>query len=143
MKRWSAFGAVLAPVCLVAMVSACDDESDDGETADIPLPSETASAAASTSGFALESAAPVASATAPSASASASASASVKKPSGPAFSITKCCAALHNNAKSAPAEQQATYAMAAGACDNMKNDPNSLAQIRRMTMAVGVPNACG
>lgn len=131
----------LVPICLVVAGLGCDEETQDEplESAEIALPAETAAAAEpSSSGFTLE-AQP---APEPVASSPASASATPKKPAGPAFSLAKCCAALHSNAKSAPLEQKGMYAMAAGACDASKNDPQALYRIRSMTMAAGVPAAC-
>jgi hypothetical protein len=133
----------LVPMCLVVAAVGCNEETKDEplESAEISLPVETAAAAEpASSGFSLEAQpAPEPVASSP---ASASASATTKKPAGPAFSLAKCCAALHSNAKSAPLEQKGTYAMAAGACDASKNDPQALYRIRSMTMAAGVPAAC-
>jgi len=61
-------------------------------------------------------------------------------------SIAACCAALRQNAKSAPPQQIPFYTAAAGACDNLKSNPQGramLGQVRAMLQAgATAPGAC-
>lgn len=59
--------------------------------------------------------------------------------------VRACCAALRQNAKSAPLQQQGAYLLAAGACDAMINNPQGrqgLASLRGMLGGAGMPAAC-
>jgi len=59
--------------------------------------------------------------------------------------IAACCQALHQNGKSAPPEQQSAYAIAAGLCDSLKNDPQGravLAQVRAALAGASAPATC-
>ena len=79
----------------------------------------------------------------------ASASASVKKPTGggaPAQSFAKCCAALTQNAASAPEPTKTTLTQAAGFCNSMvaagKGGPSLIGSIQGILKGVGMPSAC-
>jgi hypothetical protein len=78
----------------------------------------------------------------------ASASASVKKPSGgaPAQSFAKCCAALTQNAASAPEPTKTTLTQAAGMCNSLvaagKSGPGVVSAIQGVLRGVGMPSAC-
>ena len=79
----------------------------------------------------------------------ASASASVKKPTGtgaPAQSFAKCCAALTQNAASAPEPTKTTLTQAAGLCNSMvaagKSGPSLIGGIQGILKGVGMPSAC-
>jgi len=64
---------------------------------------------------------------------------------GDATGIAACCAALRQNAKSAPPEQQGALQMAAGLCDAVRNDPNgraALGGVRAALKGAAVPSSC-
>lgn len=59
--------------------------------------------------------------------------------------LAACCAALRQNAKSAPPQQMGLYMMAAGACDSARKNPDSvkaLAGVRGMLAGANVPASC-
>jgi len=59
--------------------------------------------------------------------------------------ISKCCAALRQNANSAPPEQKGAYMAAASACEGLKNTPvaqQAFSQIRSFLMGAKMPGAC-
>ena len=79
----------------------------------------------------------------------ASASASVKKPTGtgaPAQSFAKCCAALKQNAASAPEPTKTSLLQAAAACDGAvalgKSGAGALSAFQGLLRGVGLPSAC-
>ena len=78
----------------------------------------------------------------------ASASASVKKPGGgaPAQSFAKCCAALTQNAASAPEPTKTTLTQAAGMCNSMvaagKSGPGLVSAVQAALRGIGMPSAC-
>jgi hypothetical protein len=78
----------------------------------------------------------------------ASASASVKKPTGgvPAQSFAKCCAALTQNAASAPEPTKTTLTQAAGMCNSLvaagKSGPGVVSAIQGALRGIGMPSAC-
>jgi hypothetical protein len=64
---------------------------------------------------------------------------------GDASGIAACCAALAQNAKSAPPEQQGAYAVAIGACNSLKSSPEgrqALASVRAALGGAKAPGAC-
>lgn len=65
---------------------------------------------------------------------------------GPATSFKACCAALHQNAKSAPEPTAGYMRLAAGTCDGMAASGRDSAAIRAavqgMLRGAGVPSAC-
>jgi hypothetical protein len=78
----------------------------------------------------------------------ASASASVKKPGvgAPAQSFAKCCAALTQNAASAPEPTKTSLTQAAGMCNSLvaagKSGPGVVSAIQGLLRGVGMPSAC-
>ncbi|WP_231864880.1 MULTISPECIES: acyltransferase [Sorangium] len=59
--------------------------------------------------------------------------------------IRKCCAALRQNAKSAPPEQQGGYLAAASACDGLANSPQgrqALSTLRGLLVGAQMPASC-
>src|SRR4051794_32230878 len=78
----------------------------------------------------------------------ASASASVKKPGGgaPAQSFAKCCAALTQNAASAPEPTKTSLTQAAGICNSLvaagKSGPGVVSAFQGLLRGVGMPSAC-
>jgi hypothetical protein len=66
--------------------------------------------------------------------------------SGGAYtSISKCCAALAQNAQSAPPDQKVGYMTAAQACQGLKNTPaanQAFAQLRMFLAGAKMPGAC-
>lgn len=59
--------------------------------------------------------------------------------------ISKCCAALSQNAASAPPEQKGSYLAAAAACQGLKNTPvaqQAFSQIRSFLIGAKMPGAC-
>lgn len=69
------------------------------------------------------------------------------KPGGgsAAGSIAKCCAALQQNANSAPLDQKPYYMAAANACNGMRNTPSAqqaFAQLRMFLAGAKMPAAC-
>jgi hypothetical protein len=80
---------------------------------------------------------------------SAAPSDSVKKPTGggaPAQSFAKCCAALTQNAASAPEPTKTSLTTAAGLCNSMvaagKTGPGIVSAIQGLLRGVGMPSAC-
>jgi hypothetical protein len=79
---------------------------------------------------------------------SASAAASVKKPGGgaPAQSFAKCCAALQQNAASAPEPNKTYLTTAANMCSSMvaagKSGPSLVGSLQAMLKGAGMPAAC-
>lgn len=73
---------------------------------------------------------------------------SVKKTAGGTgdpTGIAACCAALRQNANSAPPHQKGAYIAAAGACQSLISNPQgraALAQVRNMLMGANVPASC-
>lgn len=68
-----------------------------------------------------------------------------KIPVGDTSGIAACCAALRQNARSAPPDQQSTLIMAANVCDSMRTNPQgraALAQIRAGLRGAKMPSAC-
>jgi hypothetical protein len=66
-------------------------------------------------------------------------------PSNASGSIAKCCAALQQNANSAPLDQKAYYMMAASQCNGMKNTPSAqqaFGQLRAYLQGAKMPGAC-
>lgn len=68
-------------------------------------------------------------------------------PGGPPGSgtLAKCCAALQQNANSAPIEQKAYYMAAAQYCQGARNTPagqQAFAQIRMFLAGAKMPGAC-
>ena len=64
---------------------------------------------------------------------------------GDALGIAACCAALAQNQKSAPPEQQGAYALGVAACAAVRNSPEArtaLATVRGALRGVAVPAAC-
>jgi hypothetical protein len=64
---------------------------------------------------------------------------------GASASIAKCCAALQQNANSAPIEQKGAYQAAAAACQGLRNTPvaqQAFAQIRSFLLGAKMPGAC-
>lgn len=64
---------------------------------------------------------------------------------GDASGIGACCAALRQNAKSAPPQQVGAYLAAAAACDAVRNNPQgkaALAGVRAALAGANMPGAC-
>jgi len=138
----TAAAAALLPVVLVVFGNGCSScKKDDDET----KPATTASAAA------------------PAPTPSASATIAPEEPvdagtdagdagdggkphgGGAASSIAKCCAALNQNANSAPLDQKPYYMAAANACNGMRNTPSTqqaFSQIRMFLAGAKMPAAC-
>ncbi|AUX22381.1 acyltransferase [Sorangium cellulosum] len=69
----------------------------------------------------------------------------VVKGVGDPTGIRKCCAALRQNAKSAPPEQQGAYLAAASACDGLANSPQgrqALSTLRGLLLGAQMPASC-
>ena len=133
--------AALAPVVLLSVgCNGCNKKDDDDK------PATTASAAPAPTPT------PVAPATVvpeEDAGAPADAGSDAAKPTGPGGaapgSIAKCCAALQQNANSAPLEQKAYYMAAAQYCQGMRNTSaanQAFAQIRQFLAGAKMPGAC-
>lgn len=68
-----------------------------------------------------------------------------KGPGGGSGSIAACCAALQQNANSAPMDQKPYYLAAAQACQGMRNTPSAqqaFAQLRMFLAGAKMPGAC-
>ncbi len=68
-------------------------------------------------------------------------------PGGPGGSgtLAKCCAALQQNANSAPLDQKAYYMAASQYCNGMRNTPagqQAFQQIRMFLAGAKMPGAC-
>ena len=62
-----------------------------------------------------------------------------------AGNLARCCAALQQNANSAPLDQRGYYMAAASACNGMRNAPagqQAFANIRAFLMGAKMPAAC-
>ena len=71
--------------------------------------------------------------------------ATAKAATGDATGVAACCAALAQNAKSAPLQQQGAYMLAAGVCNAAIHDPEgraALARVRAALIGANVPGAC-
>ncbi len=145
MKRTRAFSVIFAamfPVLALSAINGCGSKKDDdtaptASAAPPPPPPATASAPA------------VVMPEEPDAGADADAGdGAVAKTGGGggAFGqISKCCAALRANAKSAPPEQMGGYMAAAQACEGLKNTPAAnmaFSQIRMFLAGAKMPGAC-
>ena len=70
---------------------------------------------------------------------------SAKKLGGGSGGIGACCAALRSNAANAPLNQKGGYLMAAGTCDDLRNDPRgaaALGQVRAALAGLNIPSPC-
>jgi hypothetical protein len=72
---------------------------------------------------------------------------SITKPTGTGdgSGIAACCAALHQNANSAPPEQKGMVIAAAAMCDSLRSNPQgraALAQVRGLLAGANVPSTC-
>ncbi len=70
---------------------------------------------------------------------------SVIKAAGKGDDISACCAAIAQNAKSAPPQQVPLYMMAAGTCNNLRGNPQgraALGQVRAALAGANVPASC-
>jgi hypothetical protein len=59
--------------------------------------------------------------------------------------VKKCCAALAQNQKSAPLDQQPAYAIAVSTCNGLINNPQGrqgLVALRGLLKGAGMPSAC-
>ncbi|MBK9258801.1 MAG: acyltransferase [Polyangiaceae bacterium] len=59
--------------------------------------------------------------------------------------VRKCCAALRQNANSAPLDQKGSYLSAAAMCDGLVNSPQgrqALSAIRGVLRGANMPSAC-
>jgi hypothetical protein len=64
---------------------------------------------------------------------------------GGSGSLAKCCAALAQNANSAPLEQKVYYMQAAAACNGMRNTPagqQAFSNLRAYLQGAKMPGAC-
>lgn len=64
---------------------------------------------------------------------------------GAAGGIGPCCAALHQNANSAPPDQKTMYLQAAAICDGIKNNPQAagmLGSVRAALRGANMPSSC-
>ncbi len=130
---------VLGPVLLGVLVSSLPVTGCKKDEAPPPLPS-AAPAAVPTPTAPLELAPeePVA---------QPSASAPVKVGTGaPAQSFAKCCAALTQNAASAPEPTKTSLTQAAGVCNSLvaagKSGPGVVSAVQALLRGVGMPSAC-
>ncbi len=57
-------------------------------------------------------------------------------------SLAACCAAIRQNAKSAPPAQAGLYILAAGTCDSVRRNPGAIAQIKAALRGLNVPSSC-
>jgi hypothetical protein len=136
------FAAALVPMMITSVgCNSCKKDDDD-------KPATTASAAPPA-----PTPTPVAPATVvPEEDAGAPADAGVDagKPAGPgggggAGTLAKCCAALQQNANSAPLDQKMYYMAAVQYCNGMRNTPagqQAFAQIRSFLQGAKMPGAC-
>jgi hypothetical protein len=146
MKRTRTFTVVFAamfPVLALAATNGCGNKKDDDTppTASAPPPPPPPPATASAPAVVMPEE-PDAGADA----GDAGDSGPPKTGGGGSFGqISKCCAALRQNAKSAPPEQAPSYMMAAQACEGLKNTPAAnvaFSQIRSFLAGAKMPGAC-
>jgi hypothetical protein len=140
-RLFTVLGALLFPLAVVALSNGCKKEDED-----LPPPVASAVPPAPT-----PSPAPIATImpeedagadAAPDAEADAGKKVvSTGDPTG----VKKCCAALAQNANSAPPEQKGAYMAAAAACNGLVSSPQgrqALAGLRSMLMGAQMPAAC-
>jgi hypothetical protein len=134
--------AALLPVIVLSMGNGCGKKDDDDKpapTASAPPPAPTPSPATTATVVPEEDAG---------APADAGTDAGKPKPGGPgggSGTLAACCAALQQNANSAPLDQKAYYMAAAQYCNGMRNTPagqQAFAQIRAFLAGAKMPGAC-
>ncbi len=132
-----ALGVSLLPLSVFACKHASDDDDD-------KIPSATPTTVATPPATVSVMPEPVDAGPPPSDAADDADAADAKKTGGgDPTGVRACCAALRQNAKSAPPEAQGAYLMAAGACDTMVAGGGlRLAQLRGMLLGAGLPSAC-
>jgi hypothetical protein len=142
-KRTRWLFIVAAPLAIACAAQACkhpDDDDDDGKK---PAPSAAVSTPQPPQTVSVEPQIVDAGPPPSDAPDDADAPDAKKVGSGDASGIRVCCAALRQNAKSAPPESQGAYLLAAGACDTMaKTGTLKLAQLRGMLLGAGLPATC-
>jgi hypothetical protein len=134
--------AALVPVMILSLGNGCtcnkkDDDDKPAPSASAPPPAPTPTTPVAV--------VPEEDAGAPDAAADAG-----KPPVGPGGggaygSIAKCCAALQQNANSAPMEQKGYYMAAASACNGLRNTPSAqqaFGQLRAFLAGAKMPGAC-
>lgn len=134
---------VLVPLAVLSMAAnKCGSNEDDDQTVPTtkptptPTPTPTVEIPPQDAGTDAEDATDAA---------DADADADAKVVGGDPTGVRACCAALRQNAKSAPLQQQGAYLLAAGACDAMVNNPQGragLSSLRGMLGGAGLPAAC-
>jgi hypothetical protein len=144
-RLFTVLGALLFPLAVVAVTNGCGNKEEDealhaapsAPPVPTPIPTPTPVATITPEEDAGTDAA---------ADAEADADAG-KKPAvgGDATGIRKCCAALAQNANSAPPEQKGGYLAAAAACNGLVNSPQgrqALAGLRGLLLGAQLPAAC-
>jgi hypothetical protein len=135
--------AALVPVMILSLGNGCTCNKKDDD--DKPAPSATVAPPAPTP------TAPVAVVPEEDAGAPVDAGIDAAKPrvgpggGGAPGSIAKCCAALQQNANSAPMEQKGYYMAAASACNGLRNTPSAqqaFGQLRAFLAGAKMPGAC-
>jgi hypothetical protein len=134
--------AAAFPVLLLAAVQGCGNKNNDEPPAAVsvaPIPTPVPTPTAPATVMPEEDAGPDAAADA----------AADAKPVGTggsaAGTIAKCCAALAQNANSAPPEQKGSYLAAAAACNGLRSTPvaqQAFGQIRAFLAGAKMPGAC-
>ncbi|HVY48971.1 MAG TPA: acyltransferase [Minicystis sp.] len=141
--RWfSVAFTAMFPVLALSVANGCGNKKDDDTTPTASAPPPPAPAATSAAPANVMPEEPDAGADAGDAGADAG---HVVHGGGSYTSIARCCAALHQNAKSAPPEQMGGYMAAAQACEGLKNTPvarQAFAQIRMFLAGAKMPAAC-
>jgi hypothetical protein len=141
-RLFTVLGALLFPLAVVAVSNGCNKQEEDTPAPSaIPAPTPTPTPTP----------APIAT-IAPEEDAGSDAAADADADAGKkvtgggdATGIKKCCAALAQNANSAPPEQKGAYVAAAQACNSLVASPQgrqALASLRGLLAGAQMPAAC-
>ena len=140
-RLFTVLGALLFPLAVLAVSNGCNKDEDELP----PVPAAVPTPAPTPPPVATIMPEEDAGADIPDAEADADAGKKATGPVGDSTGMRKCCAALAQNAKSAPPEQQGAYIAAAAACNNLVNSPQgrqALASVRGLLLGAQMPAAC-
>ncbi|WP_437491763.1 acyltransferase [Sorangium sp. So ce1014] len=139
-RLFTVLGALTFPLAVALVSNGCKKEEE--EPPPVPAPTVVTPAPTPTPTTQIV---PEEDAGADAADDAADADAGKKVVTGDSSGIRKCCAALRQNAKSAPPEQQGGYLAAASACDGLANSPQgrqALSTLRGLLLGAQMPASC-
>jgi hypothetical protein len=133
-------GALAFPLAMAVAINGCNKEDED-----LPPPVPSAAPTPAPTPAPVATVVPEEDAGVDAADDAADADAGKKVGGGDSTGIKKCCAALAQNANSAPPEQKGAYLAAAAACNGLINSPQgrqALAGLRGALQGAQMPPAC-